>query len=555
MTSLSRLIELDAPARLRARDAALFSSDPAEQLEIAKNLGWTELVADAAAARGVVEAVAADVLADGATDIILLGMGGSSLASLVIGSVLGEESGVRLRVLDTTSPIMVGQVLDEVDLARSVFIVASKSGTTIEPLSLYAIFRSAVEKELGPEAAGARFVAITDPGTPLESLAHDSGFRAVVPAPPSVGGRYSALTTFGLLPAALLGVDLDELLERARAMEADCALAAEHNPGAKLAAFAVDAHAAGRDKLTVIASPGLESFGLWVEQLVAESLGKDGTGIVPVAELSPDKPQGYGRDRALVLVRFESDKRLAGWAEQWRSSFPVCELVLRDGYDLAAEFVRWEHAVALMGPLLGVNPFGQPNVAAAKAATAGVLDGTLDAPVVAARTAEDGVGITFLGGLDSPGHVEQSVGTALGHAVAALRRGDFLALLAYLPDDQPRLGSLADVVPAVSNALGVPVALELGPRYLHSTGQLHKGGADEGVFVMVTADDPEDVDVPGQPWGLRELYRAQAMGDLVTLSNSGRRVLWLDLRDSGAESIGALVRGLADAAGVVTEED
>lgn len=555
MAALDRLIDLDAPARLRARDASLFSADPAVQTDVLQNLGWTELVADAAATRGLVEAIAADALAEGATDVVLLGMGGSSLASLVTGSVLGDGSGAKLHVLDTTSPVTVQRVLDEVYPALTIFIVASKSGTTIEPLSLYAVFREAADEALGRDEAGARFIAITDPGSPLETLAHDDGFRAVVPAPPTVGGRYSALTTFGLMPAALLGIDLDALLARAEHMEASCALPAADNPGARLAAFAVDAHAAGRDKLTVIASPGLETFGLWVEQLVAESLGKEGTGIVPVVELSSDKPHGYGSDRALAVVRFEDDDRLAGWAAEWSASFPVCELVLRDGYDLAAEFVRWEHAVALMGPLMGVNPFGQPNVAAAKAATAGVLDGSLSAPSVTALSAEEHAGVTFAGALSAPSHTETSIGTAIGHAVAALGRGDFLALLAYLPDEEHLLEPLVSVVPPVAAELGVPVALELGPRYLHSTGQLHKGGADNGVFVVVSTRDETDVPVPGRPWGLRALHRAQASGDTVTLTSAGRRVLWLELEDASSKSVAQLARGLADAAGVVLEEE
>lgn len=554
MGSLDRLAALDAAARLRSRDATLFSADSAVQADVMLNLGWTELVADASPLRGEIDRIAARFAGEGITDVVLLGMGGSSLASLVVGAVLGDGTGPRLHVLDTTSPVTARATLDDLPFATTLFLVASKSGTTIEPLSLYAVFRAAADSALGTDAAGARFIAITDPGTPLETLARESGFAEVVNAPATVGGRYSALTIFGLLPAALIGVDLDVLLDRAAPMEAACAMEPSANPAAKLAAFAVEAHAAGKDKLTVIASSGLETFGLWVEQLVAESLGKEGTGIVPVVELAASKPTGYGTDRALAVVRFESDDRLAQWAQEWRAHHPVHELVLRDAYDLGAEFVRWTHAVAFMGPLLGVNPFGQPNVAAAKAATAGVLDGSVTRPEITTRTESEAAGITFAGTLDAPAHAEANLGTALGHAVASLQTGDYLGILAYLPDDTTVLEPLTDVVPAVAAALGVPVTLELGPRYLHSTGQLHKGGPDTGVFVLVSTDDPRDVEVPGKSWGLRALHRAQAAGDLVTLSAAGRRVLWIDLADAEQSTVAALARGLADAAGIVTEE-
>ena len=252
------------------------------------------------------------------------------------------------------------------------------------------------------------------------------------------------------------------------------------------------------------------------------------------------------------MVRYAQDDRLAGWAAQWRDHFPVIELVLEDAWDLCAEFVRWEHGVALMGPLLGVNPFGQPNVAAAKAATAAVLDGSIAAPEP--QTEVDGSALTYAGTLPSPGHPETSLGTAIGHAVATLQPGDFLCLLAYLPDDAELLAPLYSVVPPASAELGVPITLELGPRYLHSTGQLHKGGRNSGVFVLVSTSDPVDVPVPGRPWGLRALHRAQAEGDLVTLAENDRRVLRVDLPDSSPQSVATLVRGLADAARIVIEE-
>ncbi|MEI7814913.1 MAG: glucose-6-phosphate isomerase, partial [Coriobacteriia bacterium] len=467
-------------------------------------------------------------------------------------SVLGESGDATLHVLDTTAPRTVDAALASLDPASTLYVVASKSGGTIEPNALYAIFRDVADTALGREAAGQRFIAITDPGSALEALAATDGFRTLVSSPPTVGGRFSAMSVFGMVPAALSGLDVDVLLQRALAMESACSLPTAENPAAQLAAFVADAASADQDKLTVVASPALASFGLWVEQLVAESLGKHGRGVVPVVELSGDRPYGYGSDRAIVIVRLEGDQRLAEWAEQLGQGAPVLELVLQDGYDVAAEWVRWEYAVALMGPLFDVNPFGQPNVQAAKDATNAALAGELAIADPQIETA-DGVGLTFAGALPVPGHTDESLSTALGHALAALRPHDYLAVLAYLPDDDVLLAPLAEAVPRISAELSLAITLELGPRYLHSTGQLHKGGPNTGVFVLVTTRDHADAPVPGKPWSLRTLHRAQAEGDLSTLVGADRRVLRVDLPDATCESVTAFARALMDAAGVAWE--
>lgn len=545
MDSLYRLIELDAVARLRAHDATLFADDAAG-LELASaSFGWIEPAAGATPVLPTLERLAREATDEGVTDIVLLGMGGSSLASLVIGEVLGG-SGMRLHVLDTTAPLSVARVVGTLDPATTLYIVASKSGLTIEPLSLYAIFREEADNELGSLDAGKRFIAITDPDTALEALAATGGFRALVSSPADVGGRFSALTVFGLTTAALIGVNVELLLERAAEMSTACTLPAAENPAARLAAFIGDAHAAGRDKLTVVSSRPLASFGLWVEQLVAESLGKEGTGVVPVVELSAEFPVGYGPDRAIVVVRSADDPALADWTTSLAETAPVFEITLRDAYDLGAEFVRWEHAIALLGPLLGVNPFGQPNVAAAKAATAAVLANELAAPAPQYELT-DGTTLTFAGALETLSDAPESLSAALARTLAALRSGDFLGVLAYLPADQALLAPLSDAVIAVSARTKAAVTLEIGPRYLHSTGQLHKGGADNGVFLLVTTRDHADVPVPDKPWGLCELHRAQAEGDLTTLVSAGRRVLRVDLPDASAETIATLADALVAA--------
>jgi len=552
MDAMQRLVDLNAVARLRARDSSLFGDD-AESLELAASrLGWTDLAERASTLLTELERLAVDAAEDGVTDVVLLGMGGSSLAALVLAETLGQGSDRRLHVLDTTEPHTVGAALADLDPAKTLYVVSSKSGGTIEPNSLYAVFREVADIALGAEQAGSRFIAITDPGSSLEGLAGSAGFRTLVSAPPAVGGRFSALSAFGLAPAALAGIDVDELVERAAAMEAAMSVPAAENPAAILAAFIDDALRAGKDKLTIVASEPLRSFGLWAEQLVAESLGKEGMGVVPVVELSDDFPQGYGPDRAIVAVRLEDDQRLAEWLERLGHHAPLLELTLRDLYDIGAEWVRWEHAIALVGALMSVNPFGQPDVASAKAATSAALDGTLEVPA-AETVCPDGVCLTFAGALGAPTHAERSAATALGHAIASMRESDYLAVLAYLPYRPDVLAPLEAAVPPVSAILGSAITLELGPRYLHSTGQLHKGGPDNAVFIVVTTRDAADVPVPGRPWGLRTLFRAQAEGDLATLASAGRRVLRIDLPDSSAESVALVAHALESAAGVVWE--
>ncbi len=540
MDSLDRIASADAVTRLRGRDASLFSPDAAEQQLIAERLGWTHLASESADTVGAVRALAEAVRAEGLTDVVLLGMGGSSLASLVIGAVANRSS-VRLRVLDTTDPATVLATLSEIDPASTLVVVASKSGGTIEPNALYAIVRPRFDEALGA-AAGARFVAVTDPGTSLEALAQADGFRCALASPPAVGGRFSALTVFGLLTAALLDADLDGLLDAAADMEAACDLPAHENPAAGLAAFIADAHFAHRDKLTFVSSPGLETFGLWGEQLVAESLGKRNTGVVPVVDLSAGHPEELGEDRAIAVVRYASDEKLARWAAGIAEHHPVFETVLEDPEDLFAAFVCWEHAVALVGFLIGVNPFDEPNVAEAKAATAAVLEG---APVPEPTVTVEGVACTMTGALPPHRSVE-TLADVVGVATGALGRNDFLAVLAYLPQE-PVFDVLGPAIPALSASTGAAVCLELGPRYLHSTGQLHKGGANQGVFLVVTARGGADMAVPGKPWTLRELYRAQAQGDLVTLAAHGRRAIWLDLPDGSAAHVDALAAALRDA--------
>ena len=547
MRAIDRLRDADAVARLLAHDATLFSDEDAVREKVANRLGWTDLSTQAEADLPVLLQLA-DEFADGATDVLLLGMGGSSLAPIVMQRVIGKTPGrPELHVLDTTSPVRLAPLLEELEPATTRVVIASKSGGTIEPMSLYAIVRAWLERSLSHTEAGSRCLAITDPGTSLEALAARDAMRAVVNAPPTVGGRYSAMSVFGLLPAALLGIDLAEFVYRTRAMELRCGAPADDNPAALLAAWIADAHAAGHDKLTLVSSEIYGPLGLWVEQLVAESLGKEGIGVVPVIEYDTPDPAGFDEDRAVVATQLTGDESLALWAHGASGTHAVFDLMVADVYDLGAQFVLWEYATALAGYLLGINPFDEPAVTEAKEATTAILRGESDAPAADAEVASTSV--TYAGGLTIPGIPPTTRIEALRAAVDSAQPGDYLVLLVYAPDDGARFDPLRKAAGAVSRATRRAVCLELGPRYLHSTGQLHKGGPNTGVFVLVTARDATDIEVPGADYTLAALHRAQAEGDLVTLARHGRRVMRLDLADSSAETLAALAADLVAAAG------
>ncbi len=531
MNSLQKLIAENAVARLVERDPSLFSDDIDKRQSIKQRLGWTDLAQKAATRLPHVATLASAMKDEGVRDVVLLGMGGSSLAPLVMTQVMGPVEGApTLHVLDTTSPVECAGLLERLDPATTAFVLASKSGTTVEPLSLYAIFRKWMDEALGRVAAGKRFVVVTDPGSALERRRQKDIMRIALLAPPTVGGRFSALAPFGLAPAALAGLDVTTLVERAIGVEHACHGPAENNPGALLAASIADAYADGRDKLTFVASPRYASFGLWIEQLVAESTGKNGIGVIPVLEDGSVPPSAYGPDRVLVMMRVTHDDALAVFADAARETgTPVIEFVIDDPADIGGEFVRWEFAVALLGHLLGVNPFDEPDVTRAKTATNDVLAGTADVPP--ARVDLDGVWPTLTGALS--GAVDPSdIDAALSPLIDALGPRDYLAVLAYLPYDEDAIAPLRAAATAFSSSRGTPVCLEMGPRYLHSTGQLHKGGPPTGAFLILTTRERTDVPIPGARYSLAQLFRAQAEGDLVTLASDGRPVVRLDLPDA-----------------------
>jgi glucose-6-phosphate isomerase len=523
--------------RLWSRDGSLWAASGKSPEELAAWLGWLELPVTMHDRIGELERIAREVRDDGYTRAAVLGMGGSSLApelfSRVFGDAMGApagSAGLELRILDSTHPDAVRGFREWAESGRTIFCVSSKSGSTTEPNAFHAA--------MSAHAPALDFIAITDPGTVLSDLARSQGFRAIVEGPPDVGGRYSALSVFGLLPAALHGVDLEGLLSRAARMAEACHRPAAENPGLSLGAALGEGALMGRDKLTILTSPRLASLGDWIEQLVAESTGKAGRGIVPVVGEPIGPAEAYGSDRQFVFITLAGDAdpalpRLA--AEIEGLGHPGLHIELADPLEIGAEFVRWEVATAAAGMLLGIDPFDQPDVQEAKDATRSLLeayrrDGSLPQP--APLVAEPGIAAygdpAVLG--DDPVTVEG----ALQALVETGSAGDYFALLAYLPADPGTVEQLQRLRALVRDRTATATTLGFGPRFLHSTGQLHKGGPASGIFLQITAEPRRDLPIPGWQETFGILIAAQAAGDLAALQRRGRRVLRVHLADPAA---------------------
>jgi transaldolase/glucose-6-phosphate isomerase len=540
---VARLAAAEAPRRLWASDPTLFTPDPAHEKSIRSRLGWLRAPAVMLAGGKAddriadLDAFAAEVREEGFTDAVLLGMGGSSLAPEVLSLTTGPQSGwLRLHVLDNTDPAAVAGVDRSIEGKRTLFIVASKSGGTIEIQAFERYFWHKVLAASGGDVgrAGACFVAITDPATRLGELADEKKYRRVFINAPDIGGRYSALSYFGLVPAALIGADVRGLVENAMSMARASApvVAAADDPGLVLGALMGSAAKAGRDKLTLIASPEVASLGSWIEQLVAESTGKDGKGIVPIDGEPLGPPEVYGTDRLFVYIRFGEGQagQNAGIAALERAGQPVVHLTLESKEALGREFYRWEVATAIAGASLSLNPFDEPNVTEAKQATSAILashtgDGRLPQPE----------------GVCDPGDAER-----IRRHLATATPGDYLAFCAYFMPTESRDAVLARLRVTCRDRSRNATTLGYGPRFLHSTGQLHKGGANNGVFLQITADAKVDLTIPGESYTFATLRNAQALGDLQVLMRRGRRVLRVHLGadiDGGLEALLASVEG------------
>ena len=521
--------EQDFGARLWARDHTLWST--VEIPELADRLGWLWLPEDKGQAGGI-EEFASEIRSE-ADRVVLLGMGGSSLAPEVYQATFGNAAGYpELMVLDSTHPAAVTAVSESIDPGRTLFVVASKSGGTIETLSLFRYFWGIASGAL--ERPGERFVALTDPESGLEALARRRRFRRIFPTPPEVGGRYSALTPFGLVPAALIGMDIRRLLDSAAAMADACGpgVPASRNPALRLAAAMGEAALAARDKITYVCSPSVAAFGAWVEQLIAESTGKDGTGIVPVAGEPLGDHRTYGDDRLFVHLDVAGEDpagRPAALEVLQAVGHPVIRVVLDDLYDLGAELFRSEMAVAAAGSVLGINPFDQPDVQIAK-------------DLARRAMSEEGLG----GAIDEVSTGTPSeLGNRLGEWVGTLRPGDYIGIHAYLPMGGPATPVLEELARTLRGRWGTAVTLGYGPRFLHSTGQLHKGGAANGVFLQIVDIPGPDTAVPESGFTFGELIEGQAAGDYQALEARGRRVLRVRLHDDPADGVQDLIRVLS----------
>jgi glucose-6-phosphate isomerase len=511
-----------------------WAADAATQQKIANRLGWLGALDFITPQLPRLRAFTDTVRGDGTTDVVLLGMGGSSLAPEVLHRVLGVATGYpRFRMLDSVDPDAVDAALDHA--GTSVFIFASKSGSTIEPNVMAAEARRRVS-EAGHASWASRFIAITDENTALHQRAAVEGFRDIFVNPADIGGRYSALSFFGMVPAALMGVDVDAVVNRAREMESACrAPSARENPGLALGALMAAGARTGRDKLTLLLPDGLQSFGLWVEQLVAESTGKDGKGVVPITGERPAATEG--EDRIVVSISLgaaPSDGKAAALQASRAAAVPLIEIDMADAIAIGAEFLRWQVATAAAGWLMEINPFDEPNVQQAKDATRALLDsyasnGSLPRPEPHASLL--GARLTL-----SSAAEEHLAGAAADEFIRVLKPPDYFGLLAYLPPDEPSFESaLQEFRTDVRDWTGCATMLGYGPRYLHSTGQLHKGGANNGVFVVITTERADDLAIPGETFSFGVLEMAQALGDFQSLDRTGRRALHVHLpkRDAG----------------------
>jgi transaldolase / glucose-6-phosphate isomerase len=530
--------------RLWAADASLWTGS-----DESKWLGWLGIVEDQHKRIGQLNALAKDIHAQRFSHVVLLGMGGSSLGPEVLAETFGRQAGwPELIVLDSTDPAQIRTVEGRIDPARTLFIVSSKSGTTLEPNILKDYFFARVKAAVGDAQVGSRFIAITDPGSALQEVAERDRFRHVAFGKPDIGGRYSVLSDFGMVPAAIMGIDLARFLAASQEMVRSCAAGVPpaDNPGVVLGATLGVSAKQGRDKITIVASPGIADFGAWLEQLLAESTGKQGKGLIPVDAEPLGPPDAYGEDRLFAYLRLTSDPDLTqdeGVSALEQAGHPVVRIDVADRYHLGQEFFRWEIATAVAGAILGINPFDQPDVEASKARTRELTaayekSGAL--PVEEPFFKERGLAL-FADAADikALGRAATLVECLAAH-FERLRPGDYCALLAYVERNKLHRDALQDIRVMIRDCKRVATCVGFGPRFLHSTGQAYKGGPNTGVFLQITCDDANDLDVPGHKYSFGVVKAAQARGDFEVLAERGRRVLRVHLGAQVAAGLATL---------------
>jgi transaldolase/glucose-6-phosphate isomerase len=535
--------------KLWARDASLWSGRDEAQW-----LGWLGITDDQLAHIERLSGIREAVKTAGFSHALLLGMGGSTLGPEVGKSTFGTISGFpELHVLDSTDPAQVKAFEDKLDLKNTLFIVSSKSGSTLEPNVFKQYFFDRLERLVGAKEAGRRFVAITDPGSKMQQIAERDGFRDVFLGWPNIGGRYSVLSNFGLVPAAIMGVDVAKFLDRTEKMVCACmpSVQVHENPGVLLGTIlGVAARDFGRDKLTIVASPGIFDLGAWLEQLVAESTGKNGKGLIPIDREALGKPDAYGRDRLFVYLRLSTGPDRAQDAavnELERAGHPVVRIAIDDQYDLGEEFFRWEFATAVAGSILGIHPFDQPDVEASKIATRKLTDeyersGALpsEKPVFTQNGielyADEGNAAALARMMNGP----PALAGYLKAHLDRLNEGDYFALLAYIEMNEAHQRALQEIRQAVRDSRRVATCLQFGPRFLHSTGQAYKGGPNTGVFLQITCNDAADLPVPGRKYTFGVVKAAQARGDFDVLVERDRRALRVHLGSDVAAGLSTL---------------
>jgi transaldolase/glucose-6-phosphate isomerase len=541
--------------RLWQRDASLWTGT-----DEANWLGWLGITEEQIEHVEELKKVAEDAKSGGFQHVLLLGMGGSSLCPEVLQMTYGKIDGYpELHVLDSTDPAQIRSFEKKIDLAKTLFIVSSKSGSTLEPNIFKQYFFEQVKKAIGADKAGSRFIAITDPGSKMQQVAEGEEFRHIFFGLPSIGGRYSALSDFGMVPAGVIGLDVKKFLDRTEEMVEACAscVPVEQNPGVVLGLILGTAARAGRDKVTIVASPGIHDLGAWLEQLLAESTGKQGKGIIPVDREELGGPEVYGNDRVFAYLRLETgpdaaqDAKIAALE---KAGNPVVRIAVLDNYDLGQEFFCWEIATAVAGSVIGINAFNQPDVEASKVATRNLTSeyektGSLPAekPILEDK------GVKLFTDEKNAAELARTAGTnksLAGYLKAHLGRiksGDYFALLGYIEMNEAHEKALQAIRQGVRDTKHVATCLGFGPRFLHSTGQAYKGGPNSGVFLQVTCDDANDLPVPGQKYTFGVVKAAQARGDFQVLAERGRRALRVHLGADLASGLKTLASAVKDA--------
>ena len=544
--------------RFWKKDPSLWTRDGEE-----KWMGWIDIVERQQKDLSSMAELGGDVRSAGFKSVLLLGMGGSSLCPEVLAKTFGQQDGFpALHIVDSTDPAQVLAACGAVDLGESLVIVASKSGTTLEPNILKQFFYEQVRRVVGTENVGSHFVAITDPGSKLEQVAKDDGFRYIYYGDPTIGGRYSALSNFGVVAATVAGLKVGKMLDEAAKGVASAKEPIKNNPGVQLGLLLGTAANAGRDKITFFTSPEIHDLGAWLEQLIAESTGKQGKGITPVDREAIGPPEVYGNDRVFAYVRLKNaadasaqadlDAKVAALED---AGHPVVNIEIEDLYEIFGQFFTWEMATAVAGSVMGINPFNQPDVEAAKIETRNLTteyEKTGELPVRQPVLSEAGIELyateAYAAQLRSQAPTDTLTGFLRAH-LSELRAGDYFAALAFLPMFPEHEAAIQVLRHSVRDSKHVATCLGFGPRFLHSTGQDYKGGPNTGVFLQITAKHAEDADIPGQRYSFGVVIDAQAAGDLSVLESRGRRALRVHLGADASAGLNALNAAVAAALG------